>query len=182
MNLQSLKWPKDEAESYARGGRYHKASAICERGHQIDRSLSPRSTMHVPDRCTDCGALILISCEKCTVRIPGTLYGGDIMFEMSPNELPFFCDNCGFMYPWATKKQKIYELENRLRLEEIDEADYEAIKVQLEKLLNPDISQEEEKNAWEKIKSKAGATLKSENVREIVLSLINKVVRDQLGI
>ena len=74
------------------------------------------------------------------------------------------------------------ELENRLRLEEIDEADYEAIKVQLEKLLNPDISQEEETNAWEKIKSKAGATLKSENVREIVVSLINKVVRDQLGI
>lgn len=182
MRNRSLSWPKDEVQSFHRGGKYRKASAICERGHQIDRSLSPMNITVVPDMCSECGGKVLTACELCEVRIPGAVSGGDIFWEFIPSDLPYFCDNCGSMYPWATKRERIYELENRLRNEAIDEVDYKAISDQLQKLLNDDLSSEEEKKIWERVKSKAGVFFFSENVKDIATSLMTKVLRDQLGI
>lgn len=158
------------------------ASAICERGDQITRSMGWRQSSYIPEKCIECGAEVLTGCKKCGVRIPGEITGGDIFFSAPPNWLPYFCESCGSMYPWATKRERIYELENRLRNEAIDEVDYKAISDQLQKLLNDDLSSEEEKKIWERVKSKAGVFFFSENVKDIATSLMTKVLRDQLGI
>ena len=36
---------------------------------------------------------------------------------------PSFCDGCGIAYPWATREERIYELENLFDEAGIDEAD-----------------------------------------------------------
>jgi hypothetical protein len=141
-----------------------------------------RQSSYVPEKCIECGAEVLTGCKKCGVRIPGETTGGDIFFSAPPNWLPYFCESCGSMYPWATKRQRIFELENRLRLEGVEEADYATITEQLEKLLDENLSPEGERKIWEKIKIKAGAFFFSENVKDIATSLMTKVLRDQLGI
>jgi hypothetical protein len=183
MNVNEMKWPPGEDQKYYRGHRYTAASAICERGHELSRSIDPdHEELWIPPWCSECGARVLIACKKCHMRIPGKLYGGNIGWGGIPTPLPYFCENCGSMYPWATKKQQISEYENRLRLELVDDADYRAITEQLEKLLNEDLTPEDEKRIWERIKKKAGEFFFSENVKDIATSLMTKVLRDQLGI
>ena len=86
------------------------------------------------------------------------------------------------MYPWATKRERIYELQNQLRFGNIDEVDFRSISEQLEKLLNDGLSEEDERKIWERVKEKAGAFFFSENVKDIATSLMTKILRDQIGI
>ncbi|CAN2170027.1 Protein of unknown function DUF2321 [Candidatus Nanopelagicaceae bacterium] len=182
MDIKNLLWPQDEAINMQRGGSYHRASAICLRGHVHSRDLDPRQDSYVPDKCTICGTSFMVACSRCNVRIAGTHVVRGSHWHMPPQENPGFCDNCGFLLPWATREQKIFELENRILLEMNDEFDREVVRSQLEKLRNLDMENPDAKGIWEKIKSKAGDALNKENVKEILSSVISKVIRESLGI
>lgn len=178
-NIDKFHWPVDERVNMSRGGRYRQASAICEEGHQYTRSMSWMEETYVPNKCPECGANVLTGCRGCDLRIPGELVGGNLLFTSPPNTLPYFCEDCGAMYPWAGKEQKIYELKNRLRLEGLEEADFKEISEQLEKLKRDDLSSEDEKRVWAKVKEKAGAVLSNEGIMDLMLSIAGKVLKDQ---
>ena len=182
MDIKNLLWPDAEVKNIQFGGAFHRASAICTRGHVHSRDLDPRQDSYVPDRCSLCGSEFMISCGRCKVRIAGTLVRPGSYWNLPPDENPGFCDNCGCIFPWATHEQKIFELENRLFLEIADEHDRAVISEQLGKLKNLNMEIQDEKKIWDKIKSKAGDALKKENIKEILYSVISKVIRDSVGL
>jgi hypothetical protein len=47
------------------------------------------------------------------------------------------CDECGSASPWATREERIFELENLLDEEDIEEADRVVIQDQLRRLAMP---------------------------------------------
>ena len=76
------------------------------------------------------------SVARCEHRIRGNITGnGYFSFETPPN--PGFCDICGHLFPWATRSEKIFELENRLDSEDIEADDRSVIKKGIEQIVEP---------------------------------------------
>jgi hypothetical protein len=69
-----------------------------------------------------------------------------------PEPVRPFCDGCGAAHPWATRKERLYELQNILDQEDIDEADRLWINEQMDRLRADDGSlnekQEREISGW----------------------------------
>src|SRR5690606_31172769 len=95
---------------------------ICRRGHTATSYLKPGDTYPDDQRCVSCGAAVLISCVSCGLRIRGAYYVPGVFTGHAPSR-PSFCDGCGAAHPWATRAERIYELENLLDGEDLDEAD-----------------------------------------------------------
>ena len=100
--------------------------------------------------------------------------------DIPPNAPPGFCDNCAQIFSWASKEQKVFELENRIFQSITNESDRESIHSQLEKLITHDISESEEKRIWEKIKTKAGDVLHNESVKEAIYAIASKIALEVL--
>jgi len=73
-------------------------------------------------------------CPNCELRLRG--YYHRPMVVSNRYKRPSFCDGCGIAYPWATREERIYELENLLDEADIDEADRVVIQDQLQRVRN----------------------------------------------
>lgn len=181
MNLQETKWPQVDIDSMKNLQHYYQASAICVRGHQFSTRLDPKELASTPSKCTTCGKEILVKCPNCNLRIQGHETGnGYYDYAEIPN--PGFCDGCGNAFPWVTRLERIYELENLLDSDDIDPADKIVIGEQLAKLQKPDVSTEDQTKILQVIKEKTGKALLTPAVKNILEGIVSKVIRDSIGI
>lgn len=169
----------------ARGiGANYRAATVCRRGHPQSSGLS-RYPPGDQGSCPECGANVLKECPGCRLRIRGTSTstvsrpGHDLSPAYSP---PNFCDGCGAPHPWAPRQARIYELENLLDEEDIDEADRLVITDHLRRLqeLDPDDDLEQERKLWRAIKGRAPGFFAGPAER-ILVTLIDRGTRRLLG-
>ena len=180
VDSRTAKWPDLDIHAMNTRQHYYQGSAICKRGHSFSTRLEPGKPEFVPDRCITCGQETLVKCPNCSFRIRGNKTGkGYFDFDDAPN--PGFCDICGEIFPWATRTERIYELENRLDQESIDPEDRAAIAIELGKLLNLELTEEEQKSIWLRISEKAGQSLRSPRIADLVASIASKVILKAMG-
>lgn len=80
------------------------------------------------------------------------------------------------------KVERIYELENKLDLEDLDEADRVAIHDALERLRSDSLDEEGEERAWQVVVSKGGDAMRSGPVKRVMEGLVAALLRAKLGI
>jgi hypothetical protein len=176
------KWPEAEARAMQAGGSWYKGSAVCRRGHVETAYIDPRNTDRaIAENCSTCGARVLTACPSCGLRIRGDYHVPGVFVAASPGT-PSFCDGCGSAFPWASREERIYELENLLDEADIDEADLVIIQDQLARLRDSSLSDKDEKLAWETIKRRAGEAIKGPAVKRVVEGLVSAAIRHQLGL
>ncbi|MFD0782971.1 DUF2321 domain-containing protein [Micromonospora azadirachtae] len=159
---------------------YYRAAAVCRRGHVASSTLSPTDSYPNDSKCVDCGALILIGCTNCQTRIRGKQLQ---VYNPYRFARPSFCDYCGAAHPWASREERIYELENILDEEDRDEADRVFIHDQLRGLRESGgLDERAERQLWAQIRDRSGKFIQSEPVKKIAETLITAAVRNQLGI
>lgn len=177
-------WPDNEMAAMRRpDGSFYLGAAICRRGHVESAYLDPRRTADRPvaENCTACGARVLTACPTCQRRIRGDYHVPDVFTAVAPAR-PSFCDGCGGAFPWASREERIFELENLLDEEDVDEADRVVIQDQLARLRSADLSEKEERQAWETIKKRGGAALTSGPVKRVIEGLVSAAIRAQIGL
>lgn len=76
-----------------------------------------------------------------------------------------FCDNCGSAHPWASQQKRIWELQNILDEEELNESDRTAIACQLDKISSGILDVDNESKAWKKIKNSLGSVFDKDRVQ-----------------
>ena len=104
------------------------------------------------------------------------------VIDLTPaSDPPNFCDRCGSAFPWVDRQGRIFELQNKLDDEHLDQATELLVREQLEALLNADIDDEEAARRWKKIKELAPGLWEKSGVRNIIESLVTAYVRAQAG-
>jgi hypothetical protein len=108
-------------------------AAVCKRGHVVeDRLIDPETGQAVtsidwqghteyhvaPKRCGECGAAIAMKCINCGNGFPG----GFVDVLGSPSDPQPFCEECGSPLPWATRRNMVWHLQNRLGDDDLDQA------------------------------------------------------------
>ena len=145
-------WRAGEPGGNGRSG--YQAATVCRRGH-----VQSRYQREIPrdlGRCPTCGADVLARCRHCGLRIRGDYYvPGVIGFK--PTDVPAFCDGCGAAHSWATREQRLYELQNILDQEDVDDVDRLWIDEQMDRLRagGGEISERQEKEIWLGVKQRA---------------------------
>ncbi|MFG2102987.1 DUF2321 domain-containing protein [Micromonospora echinaurantiaca] len=181
MALVRPRFPQHDLIEFKQGFAYYRAAAICRRGHVARSVLTPGDSYPDDSKCVACGALILTGCPSCQMRIRGKRYSQAVLGGSFSR--PSFCDCCGAAYPWATKEERIYELENILDEEDMDEADRVFIHDRLRELREAgDLDEKRERQLWTQIRDRSGKFIKSEPVQKIAETLITAAVRNQLSI
>ncbi|MGI8516347.1 MAG: DUF2321 domain-containing protein [Acidimicrobiia bacterium] len=126
--------------------------AICKRGHRAGRSDS---------KCIECGANVLLACPNCETSIRGgkkhvsMMLGDMVSYREGDYVRPAFCHSCGSLFPWASRKELIYLLQNQLDDEKMPDADRLQVREQLIALEPPDLDEAEQIRRWSKIKALA---------------------------
>ena len=82
--------------------------------------------------------------------------------------------------PWATRLARIYELQNMLDEEDLDEAARLTVSEQLTALQNPDLDEDEQVERWKRIRRLAPGLMTSG--QRIVESVATAAVKAQLGL
>lgn len=181
-----LKFPDDDLRiQKLKQDNYYQAAAVCRRGHAIDEEIGPLRDWNGAANCPRCGARVLVGCETCGLRIRGRFLSRGVygVGNMAPPwERPSFCDECGSAHPWATREERIFELENILDQEDIDEADRVFIQDRLTDLRVDGIDEARERQLWAQIRQRSGAFLTSAPVQRIIEALITAKMRKDLGI
>lgn len=178
-------WPAQDlrAANAGSGISFYGGAAICRRGHVEKAYIRPGQDVGgIPERCPTCGANVLVGCPHCRLRIRGDRFvpGVVAVFDYSR---PSFCDGCGSAFPWATREERIYELENLLDEQDIDDADRVVVSDNLRRLREEEaLSEKEERVLWERVKGAAGSALKSEHVAAVIEGLASAAIRHRLGI
>lgn len=101
----------------------------------------------VAQNCPKCGATVLTACLNCDLRIRGDYFVPGVI-AVSTASRPSFCDGRGSAFPWATREERIFELENLIDEEDIEEADRVVIQDQLRRLTDAELSDRDERQAW----------------------------------
>lgn len=135
------------------------AASVCRRGH-VQASTLTEVPAAAARRCPDCGATELTACVRCGVRIRGTsrqlvvMPGTRVARGYVPSNC---CDGCGAPHPWAPREVLLFELENLLDEEGIDEADRLVVSADLQRLrdLEPDSDAGQERKLWAGVKRRA---------------------------
>ncbi|WP_378099601.1 DUF2321 domain-containing protein [Cellulomonas sp. T2.31MG-18] len=175
-------WPDGDIAAMRNGGSYYEGAAICRRGHVETPYIDPsRERPVIAENCPECGARVLTSCPSCRLRIRGEMFVPGVI-GFGDFKRPSFCDGCGAAYPWATRAERIYELENLLDEEEIDEADRVVVQGDLARLRTQEMNASDEKHAWERVVERSGAALSSGPVQRVLEGLVSAAIRHQLGI
>jgi hypothetical protein len=177
------KWSEAELRAMQSDGSWYKGSAVCRRGHVETAYIDPqKADRAISENCPACGASVLTACQSCRLRIRGYYYVPGVFPSLASPARPSFCDGCGSAFPWASREERIYELENLLDEADIDEADMVIIQDQLARLRASSLSNKDEKQAWETIKRRAGGAIKSPAVERVVEGLVSAAIRRQLGL
>jgi hypothetical protein len=88
---------------------------------------------------------------------------------------PRFCDKCGTPFPWLDRRGRIYELQNMLDRETLGPADALTVREQLEALLDADLSEQEQRQRWERVRRLApGLWSSGQNILETVMGAETK--------
>jgi hypothetical protein len=125
---------------------HYRPAAICKRGHTQTQDLT---LGEVGERCPTCGAKVLTGCPKCRTRIRGYYHVPGVTSFTGDYTPPRFCDSCGAPFPWLDRQGRIFELENMLDDEDLDDASELAVREQLRALADPDLDEGEERKRWE---------------------------------
>jgi hypothetical protein len=155
-------------------------ASVCERGHVVtaDAKRFPN-----PPHCDECGATTLQACPACGEAILGPQHWDSELANVKARKQwvpPKFCRQCGAPFPWVDRTGRIYELENRLVRENLAPAEQLAAREQLQALLDPDLSEDEQRKRWERVFKFAPGL--RENAAELVRSVATAAVLRQLGL
>ena len=153
-----------------------KIAAICKRGHVYSKDISGKP---LAERCEECGSQIITKCPSCETDIRGKEEIENV-FVATKYKSPDFCFSCGGPFPWVSRQGRIYELQNILDIQGLDEATRLKVSEQLEKLLDPKIEEEEETIIWKFIKNKAPGLI--EVARPIIESIVTKAILKSVGL
>ncbi len=157
-------------------GLYTRA-AICRRGHWISFDISRRSA----DFCPKCGAAVITACDSCGTGLLGVEINPDVLIigGEAPDP-PRFCEKCAAPFPWLDREGRIHELQNRLEREELDPATTLTVREQLDALLDPELTEQEQQQRWERVRRLApGLWSRSQNILE---SVVSATIKQQLGL
>lgn len=157
-------------------GEYY-AAVICRRGHVETTVLGGSLPSELTPRCTKCGAANLRACPECGNRIRGSMVG-----VAGGYRKPDFCDHCGAPYPWLSRQGRIFLLQNMLDEEELDPADRLEVEEQLKALMEPDLSDEEQAQRWEKVKRLAPAMWEKSGAQKILETVVSAAIKGQLDL
>lgn len=140
-------------------------AAICERGHVIS-SAGLVDTRH----CPTCGARIVTRCPHCLAMIPGREFRRGVIGARPTYERPAFCVECGGAYPWASRQERLWELENQLNADPLlSAADRLTIHEQMDELRAADLTEAQQTERWKRLEAIAPQALKrSANLVEAV--------------
>jgi hypothetical protein len=157
----------EEGEPVPRDERHSDTQPVfCRRGHFLGHGSK------VSGFCETCGAPAVSSCANCQAPISST--------REDPQRPQSFCGSCGAAFPWVDRKGRIYQLENLLAAEGLDEAAELEVREQLAALARTDLGEDEAAERWQRVKRLAPGLLQTG--RTIVEGLASAAVRAQLGI
>jgi hypothetical protein len=161
------------------GRSEYRPAAICRRGHvqTIDLTHS-----EVGERCPTCGAKVLTACPTCQARIRGHYHIPGVVHLDSGYTPPRFCDSCGKPFPWLDRQGRIFELENMLDDEDLDDADELAVREQLRALADPNLEEDDERKRWERVRQLAPGLWEKSGARAIIETVASAAIRRHLGI
>jgi hypothetical protein len=154
------------------------SAAICRRGHVI--TVRMEQFDQIGERCTTCGARILIACPECGHRLRGEYYVEGVLGWSADTPRPSFCDKCGTAFPWVDRQGRIYELQNRLDDEGLDPAIELAVREQLDALLDPDMDEKEAARIWKRVIESAPGLWEKTGAKKIIESVATAYVLKQL--
>ena len=103
--------------------------------------------------CPGCGARTLVACASCGGRIRGRYHVDNVIFTNQRYRPPGFCDLCGAAHPWASRQQRIWEIENLLEREGLSEAEELALREKFEELASGELDEDEQVERWKFIKA-----------------------------
>jgi hypothetical protein len=158
---------------------HYRPAAICKRGHTQTQDLT---LGEVGERCPTCGAKVLTGCPKCRTRIRGYYHVSGVISFTGDYAPPRFCDSCGAPFPWLDRQGRIFELENMLDDEDLDDASELAVREQLRALADPDLDEDEERKRWERVKRYAPGLWEKSGGRAILETVVSAAIRGQLGL
>jgi hypothetical protein len=167
-------------------------AAVCLRGHVATVYSEYEAFGYVPDRCGTCGAQIITTCPACSTGIAGVFLADlgpryemkiDISALERSYEVPNFwiARDCGAALPWADRTARIWELENRLRDNVLEEHDRLILREQLQALMNPDIADEEASRRWRRVREIGGKAF-GRAMTDVALPLLDAKLKQDLGL
>lgn len=164
-------------DSRLRVARIYSKAAYCRRGH-----WTAWHAHEATDFCPKCGAGVIAACDSCGGFIPGLdqTPSDVVVIGFGGEERPSFCGHCGAPFPWIDRAGRIYELQNLLEQEHLDAATELTVREQLEALLDPDLSEEEQQRGWERVRRHAPGLWQSG--RGILESVVSAAVKQQMGL
>jgi hypothetical protein len=175
-------FPQGDLDKARRNDAFYEAAAVCRRRHVATQYIKPDDTYPDDEKCVKCGAAVLIGCVSCALRIRGDYFAPGVI-GFGPSPLPSFCDGCGAAHPWATREERIFELENILDEEDIDEADRVFVHDRLRELREGQhLDEKRERQVWAQIRDRSGKFLTSDPVKKITETVVSAAIRSQLGI
>lgn len=124
---------------------------------------------------------MLTGCESCNGGIRGVEIDPEILvFGAEPGPPPRFCEDCGTPFPWLDREGRIYELQNLLDRENLDAAAALTVREQLDALLDPDLTEEEQRRRWERVRSLAPGLW--ESGRRILDTVVATGIKHEMGL
>lgn len=91
-----------------------------------------------------------------------------------------FCHMCGSPFPWASRQARIYELQNILDEQDLDEATRLEVSEQLEALATQDLNEEEQVERWQKVRELSPALF--ESGRKIMESVMTAAIKASMDL
>jgi hypothetical protein len=94
--------------------------------------------------------------------------------------IPSFCEFCGEPHPWADRKARVYQLENLLDAQGLDDATRLKVHAELVELRRADLPENEEAERWQRVKKLAPGLIPAG--QRIVESVMTAAIKAQLGL
>lgn len=111
-------------------------SVVCKRGHIVRRIIEVAGLEELGPHCANCGAVVYYRCPECSRPLPIIDVGANV---------PPFCTGCGLPFPWATREQIVYHVQNQLHRADLSDGDRRALQEQLNELLETPADNDVEK-------------------------------------
>jgi hypothetical protein len=151
---------------------YHGAT-ICLNGHVLSKY-----TANSQKRCSKCGTETYSICDHCHTPIHGLAEIKGVVVGNRPYDLPYYCHECGFPYPWT---QKI--LDNAVELlsldDDLDDSSKELIKNAIPGLLTDTPSTPVSIVKYKKYMSEAGQIIR-DSMHQLLVDVVSETVKKTL--